>query len=153
MGGTGRPAQLGVDHVGISVTDLERSMEFYCAVLGAEVVFPLMDSHNFSGRRAVLSLGAQMFDVNEFASNGGEVFDAARTGLDHIGLRAATRADLDAWAHWLDQNQVERSPIRNIDTDVPPVQIRGDMFDFQDPDGIQLEFVWVSRLELGTVTF
>ena len=147
-----RPTQLGIDHIGLSVTNLERSMAFYCDVLGARVVFPLHPAHNFDGRRTVLSLGPQIFDINEFSANIGEAFDAARTGLDHVAFVVASREDLDGWAEWLDDQNVERSEIRNIDTDFPPVEIRGAMFDFLDPDGVQLEFSYASRLELGTVT-
>jgi glyoxylase I family protein len=153
MGGVGRPAQLGVHHIGLSVTDLERSVAFYCDVLGAEVVFPIHEAHNFSGRRAALSLGGQILDVNEFAGNVGEVFDPTRTGLDHVGFTVASRDDLDSWAQWLDEHNVERSPIRDHDVDFPRVQWRAAMFDFLDPDGIQLEFIFMSRMELGTVTF
>ena len=153
MAETRRPPQLGVDHIGLSVTNLERSMAFYCDLLGAEVVFPLHPAHNFDGRRTVLSLGPQMFDINEFAANDGKAFDSARTGLDHVAFTVGSREDLDRWAHWLDGNNIDRSQIRTIDTDIPPVQIRGHMFDLLDPDGIQLEFVCVSRMELGTVTF
>jgi glyoxylase I family protein len=148
-----RPPQLGIDHVGVSVTNLEQSIAFYCDVLGAEVVFPILKSRNFEGRRAVLSLGTQIFDVNEFTSNGGEDFDPARTGLDHLGLTVASREELERWAQWLDEHDIERSPIRDHDLDVPPVKWQIAMFDFRDPDGIQLEFSYVEHMTLGTVTF
>jgi catechol 2,3-dioxygenase-like lactoylglutathione lyase family enzyme len=128
-------------------------MAFYCDVLGAKVVFPLHQSHNFAGRRTVLSLADRILDVNEFDANVGEQFDCAHTGLDHVGFAVGSREDLDRWAAWLDDHGVQCSPIRSIDTDYPPVQIRGAMFDFRDPDGIQLEFVFNERMELGTVTF
>ena len=53
----------------------------------------------------------------------------------------------------LDDHNIERSPIRDHDLDVPPVEWRIAMFDFLDPDGIQLEFSYVAHMTLGTVTF
>ena len=83
------PGPLHLHHFGISVTDLDRSLEFYCNVLGAAVVLPPNPADNFDGRRAVLMLSNGMgLDVNEFASNVGDAFDAGDTGLDHLAFAA-----------------------------------------------------------------
>lgn len=155
MTDAGRPTNLAINHIGLSVSNLERSVDFYCDVLGCQLVFPILDALNFAGRRAVVSFAgsSQVLDLNEFASNEGEVFDPARTGLDHVSFTIASREELDRWAQWLDDQRIERSPIRDHNIHVPPVHWEVVMFDFLDPDGIQLEFVYVPRMELGTVTF
>jgi glyoxylase I family protein len=77
-------------------------------------------------------------DINQFSGNDGTRFDVTRTGLDHLAFPAASREALEEWALWLDANDVARSAIRDI-----PGPIIGAMFDFTDPDGIQLEFIFV----------
>jgi glyoxylase I family protein len=131
-----------MDHIGLSVTDLARSTAFYRDVLGAEVVAGAHDAGSF--RRVVLRLGSSILDVNEFHENDGSRFDVTRTGLDHLGLVAASREVLDDWARWLDANDVARSPIREI-----PGLAAGAMFDFVDPDGIQLEFTVLDGTDQG----
>jgi glyoxylase I family protein len=83
-----RPRLVGVHHLGFSVTNLERSIHFYCDVLGADLWREPYDgdSPSFSGRMALLSLGGLGLDLFEHQRSGGEVFDAARTGLDHFAL-------------------------------------------------------------------
>jgi hypothetical protein len=39
--------------------------------------------------------------------NPGQPFDESCTGLDHMSFGVAGRADLDAWARWLDSIGVE----------------------------------------------
>jgi hypothetical protein len=68
----------------------------------------------------------------------GTGFDVTRTGLDHLALTAGSRDALADWAGWLDAHNVARSAIRDI-----PGPIVGAMFDFVDPDGIQLEFIFI----------
>jgi glyoxylase I family protein len=65
---------------------LDRSIAWYCDVLGAVVArepFP-GDRASFSGRMAVLLVGPLILDLYEHAANGGERFDPAGTGLDHL---------------------------------------------------------------------
>jgi glyoxylase I family protein len=108
-----RPVVAGVNHVGISVTDIERSIAFYCDVHGASLAQkPFRGFRGFSGRMAIVILGSHVLDLNEHATNSGDSFDPARTGLDHIGLSVATIAKLEAWADWLDRCCVEHSVIR-----------------------------------------
>jgi glyoxylase I family protein len=132
----------GLHHLGISVTNLERSIRFYSDVLGADVVLgETTDSERrFPGRMAILSLGGRIFDLCEHPANEGERFDPVHTGLDHLALEAVSFEELQAWASWLDSQGVARSEVRKVAGDI------GATFDFVDPDGIQIEF---THLNLG----
>ena len=85
-----RPRLAGLHHFGISVADLERSVRFYCDVLGGDLLVAETpegeDQRRFPGRAAILSLGGQVFDLCEHSTNAGEPFDPVRTGLDHFAL-------------------------------------------------------------------
>ena len=139
-----RPKTSGLDHFGLSVTDLAKSAAFYCDVLGAEVVFGAHDEDSF--RRIVVKLGSWIVDLNQFHANDGGRFDVTRTGLDHLGLTATSRESLEHWARWLDAHGVPRSTVRDM-----PAPVVGAMFDFVDPDGIQFEFSFVESAALPGV--
>jgi glyoxylase I family protein len=126
---------VALNHLSLSVADLERSLAFYRDLLGTPVLVEPYDGVRFAGRIALVRIGSLGVDLQEHAANSDERFDPARTGLDHLGFAAASRAELDGWAARLDDAHVKRSPIRDIDV--------GFMFDFEDPDGIQLEFLFV----------
>ena len=81
------------------------------------------------------SLGGRFFDVCEHSRNEGERFDPVQTGLDHLALEAESLDELRAWASWLDASGVARSEVREVAGGL------GKMFDFVDPDGIQIEFI------------
>jgi len=124
------------------VTNLQRSVRFYCDVVGADLLVGPNDgtSPSFTGRMAILSLGGRVFDVCEHSGNERERFNPVRTGLDHFALEANSVDELQAWATWLDSCGVARSAIREVAGGL------GTMFDFVDPDGIQVEFI---HLNLG----
>jgi glyoxylase I family protein len=137
-----RPRQSGMSHFGLSVTDLDRSITFYCDVLGAMVVRTPYNGYRFSGRMALVTLGSTAVDLYEHAANEGERFEPARTGLDHLALVAASYEDLDAWGRWVDAKGVRRSEIREVEGAA--------IFDFVDPDGIQIEFCFVYHKKLAS---
>ena len=141
-----RPRQSGFSHLGLSVTDLDTTISWYCDVLGAVVTrgpFP-GDRAPFSGQTANLLVGPLILDLYHHAANGGERFEPTRTGLDHFALRADSYADLEQWARWLDTKGVERSEIRETGG-------VGWMFDFVDPDGLQVEFLVLDKAKVSAM--
>jgi catechol 2,3-dioxygenase-like lactoylglutathione lyase family enzyme len=89
---------------------------------------------------AILSLGGHILDLYEHSRSEGERFDPVHTGLDHFALEAESLEELQAWATWLDTCGVARSEVRRVADGL------GAIFDFVDPDGIQIEFI---HLNLG----
>ena len=74
-----------VGHVGLNVTDLERSRRFYEAALG----FETLGQSEAEGRRfAFLGSGADVLLTLWQQSDGG--FDAGRPGLHHLAFRVPT---------------------------------------------------------------
>ncbi len=120
----------GIHHVTLSVSDLDRTVEWYERVLGFQELRRL----NHGGLdKAMLRNGSV---VVTFVCHGGMavpgVFDERRTGLDHLSFAVADRAALDAWVARLDEHDVEHSDIVSGST--------GDLVPFRDPDNIALEF-------------
>src|SRR5690348_8538869 len=84
------PALGAIHHVGITVTDLARSVAWYRRVLGmvvAEERYP-------GGRTVVLIRPGTAVDIglDDHDANEGERFAPHRTGLDHVSLAVPSRA-------------------------------------------------------------
>ncbi len=92
---------------------------------------------------AIVALGATGLDLFEHAGNGQELFDPVRTGLDHLGFATESVEELKNWASWLDACNITHSGVRDIVPDGSSAEPHGAMLDFHDPDGIQLEFLFV----------
>ena len=135
----GQPSAIEFDHFGVSVSDLSRSLDFYCRVLGAVLLSPPRPVEDFDFRRAVVAFsGSMVVDLNEHEANTGDRFDPSRTGLDHLAFNVPSYDALVAWIDHLDAEGVTHSPIRIIDG-------VGEAFDFCDPDGIQIELWHMDR--------
>jgi glyoxylase I family protein len=149
------PRLRGVHHLGLSVRDLDRSIAFYCDVLGAVLARPPYEGESpaFSGRMAIVALGATGLDLFEHAGNEQEPFNPVRTGLDHLGFAAESAEELQSWADWLESCNIPHSGVRDIV--VGGTEPIGAMLDFRDPDGIQVEFLFrdTAKIQrLGTFT-
>jgi glyoxylase I family protein len=125
-----RPKAL--DHVGITVTDMDRSLRFYCGVLGLELL--RRRARGPGGiASAVLTVGEQ--EINVFSDPGFAPvhLGANRTGLDHFCLEIAS-ATIEDLVAALRQAGVEiaKGPVRQRD---------GMSLFVSDPDGCRVEII------------
>jgi glyoxylase I family protein len=122
----------GFHHVGLSVRDLDASIDWYTDVLGLHVRFLEPGEER---RAAVLNFADGRFAVglSEHRGNTSD-FDPAHTGLDHLGFSVATREDLDEWH--------ERLTAAGVTTSEPIEIPSGAIMNFKDPDGIALALFW-----------
>jgi len=118
----------GVNHVGLSVTDLDRSERFYTAV------FDLIKMMDFGyGRLLLHPQTGFVLGIATHEGAKGEPFSELKSGLDHLGFTAASRAELVEWEQKLDTLSVVYTPIRDMEF--------GYHLNFRDPDNIALEIM------------
>lgn len=131
------PALTGIHHFSPTVSDVEASAAWYERVLGmTRVPAPFPHWGDEQGGYAVLLMATAGFAIglHHHEANLGQEFDERRTGFDHISFGVASRADLDTWTSWLDENGVKHSGVIDAPSPIPYSVIV-----FRDPDGIQLE--------------
>src|SRR5881394_239668 len=82
--------QVRIGHVHLKVADLERSLGFYCDVLGFELM------QRMGNQAAFLSAGGYHHHIglNTWESKGGSPPPAGTTGLFHVAIRYPDRASL-----------------------------------------------------------
>jgi glyoxylase I family protein len=129
-----------IHHLRLTVTDLERSRQFYTSLLGFQVAVesPPEDDPSavevfkilFGG--VVMIRGNLLMGLRPMAPSG-DRFDPDRVGLDHLSFGVASRDDLEQAAALLDEHGVRHGMI----TSLPSFGI--DVLSFEDPDGVQLE--------------
>jgi catechol 2,3-dioxygenase len=96
-----RPIDPGVriGHVHLKVADLERSLAFYCGVLGFELI------QRYGTQAAFVSAGGYHHHIglNTWESKGGSPPPPGTTGLYHVAILYPTRAALADALHRLAQ--------------------------------------------------
>jgi catechol 2,3-dioxygenase-like lactoylglutathione lyase family enzyme len=134
------PATCGVDHVGLSVRDLESSRHFFCDCLGWRVV----------GERpeypaAFVSDGHQIVTLWRVAAPDRAVAFDRRTniGLHHLALAVADRAGLDSL-----YERVAIWPGVVVEF-APELSGKGPKIHFivREPSGIRIEFAFDPRVK------
>jgi catechol 2,3-dioxygenase-like lactoylglutathione lyase family enzyme len=120
-------------HVAVTVTDLERSTQWYTALFGSD---PVLDEDEESGafHHTVYALsGGHLFGLHTHTESAAtETFSERRTGLDHVAFACSGRRELQQWADRLDALGISHDGIKNAHY--------GSGVSFRDPDGIALEF-------------
>jgi glyoxylase I family protein len=129
-----------IHHLRLTVTDLERSRQFYTSLLGFDVAVesPPADDPTaaetfkilFGG--VVMVRGGLLMGLRPMAA-AGDRFNSDRVGLDHLSFSVDSRADLERSVQLLDEAGVTHGQI----TSLPSFGI--DVLSFEDPDGVQLE--------------
>ncbi len=125
-----------IAHVRLTVTDIERSRQFYESVFDWPVLLELPNNASEATRTAldflfggvIYDLGGALIGLRPVASGR---FDENRVGLDHLAFRVARRAELDDAARHLDDLGIAHEPVK----DIGPAYI----LEFRDPDNIALE--------------
>lgn len=123
----------GLQHVAITVSDLERSTQWYSRLFGAD---PVLDEDEEGGEfhHTVFALdGGMLFGLHtHMGRESGDRADERRTGLDHVGFALPGTSDLEQWRDRLDQLGIEHGGIKKAHY--------GSGISFRDPDNIGLEF-------------
>jgi glyoxylase I family protein len=124
-------ATKGVNHVTLTVTDVQRSREFYTTILNFQPIGEF-------GQRILLSNGSMVLVIGPAPDAthalSGDRFDENRVGLDHISLSVSSRADLDEAVRIFDEQGVPHGEIKDLGAGAGLYVIA-----FRDPDNIQLE--------------
>jgi glyoxylase I family protein len=130
----------GIHHLRLTVTDVQRSREFYTGLLGFQVaaespppddpaadeVFKIL----FGG--VVMVRGNLIIGLRPMAP-AGDRFHPDRVGLDHLSFGVASREELEQAVKLFDEHGVSHGVITRL------AGFGIDVLPFEDPDGIQLE--------------
>lgn len=132
------PAITGINHLSVTVRDIEASAAWYQRVFAAQrlpMQFPHYGCEETGyGVLLVEPRSGLGIGLHTNTGNDGAEFDEAKTGLDHVGFNVASREDLEAWVRWLDMLGIPHTEIRTGQEPFPYATLV-----FRDPDNIQLE--------------
>jgi glyoxylase I family protein len=127
------PTTGGLHHVSLTVTDLQRSIDFYTTHVGFELLL------EFEPNRALISNGSVLMSLglpyDPARALGGDEFNENRVGLDHVSFVLPDLQALEDAAVYFDEQGIDHGEVRDL----------GEGFGihvmaFRDPDNIQLEF-------------
>jgi len=122
----------GFSHLSLSVTDLDRSTEWYCRMLGF-ALDSRVESDTFHRIRLRHPDAGIMLTLTAHQANAGKPFDECRTGMDHVSFAVASIDDIHTLKTRFEDNGVDHSEVK------PTAGGVGGMITFRDPDNIQLE--------------
>jgi glyoxylase I family protein len=131
---------LGVDHLDLVVTDLERSLAFYTELLGPLGFTRTTEIEGERGESVVYigGTGGPSVSLREAQSHAHEApYDRYAVGIHHLAFVASSRDQVDERAAWLRERSAEiESEPRQYDYTPGYYAVF-----FYDPDGIKLEIV------------
>jgi len=122
----------GFTHVAITVSDLQRSTEWYTTLLGSSPVLDEDETRGGFHHTVFVIGGGQLLGLHTHPNPAEGAFDEHRPGLDHLSFACADRAELVRWHDRLDELELAHGEI--VDTHY------GSGVSFRDPDNIALEF-------------
>jgi len=124
----------GVDHVTLTVNNLERSIPFYEKVLGA-LGFKRLASESYIGwANGHMNIGIRAPAPEEK----GAAFNRYRVGLHHLALKARSREDVDRFHQFLVSEGIT---VLDPPAEYPQYGPQYYAVFFTDPDGMKLELV------------
>ena len=126
------PATGGLHHMSLTVTDLQRSIDFYTMHVGFQLLL------EFEPNRALISNGAILMSLglpyDPVLALGGDAFSENRVGLDHVSFAVDDLQALEEAAAYFDEAGVDHGEVRDLGEGFAIYVMA-----FRDPDNIQLE--------------
>ena len=124
------PGGTRIGHVHLKVAELERALEFYCGVLGFELM------QRLGPGAAFVSAGGYHHHIglNTWESQGGHAPAAGTTGLYHVAIVYPTRSDLGAALKGLMRHGVQLDGAADHGV--------SEALYLRDPDGNGVELYW-----------
>jgi len=120
---------IGVHHVALRSTDMERSKRFYIETLGFKFLMETPDLFLFQAGNSVFGVRAP-----DAETSGADTFNPFRVGLDHIALTCEDEAELERVAKALTEAGIENTGTKMDET------LGKRYVAFKDPDRIAWEF-------------
>ena len=129
----------GVNHIVLTVSDLDRARQFYGDLLGFELkTLPKDFPGIFAGAHFFRVGQVEFFIVAHPEGASGDRFSESRIGLDHISFSAPDEAALHTLAEQLKAAGIKTN---GVEVFAPS----GNQYvSFRDPDNIQLEY-WLDK--------
>jgi glyoxylase I family protein len=122
-----------LDHITLTVSDLERSRKFYSEILGFTTTDVNYDAGNIVLGFCFVVGGVSIWFLKHEAMPARDIFSETRTGLDHLSFRATNDVELKAPADKLLAAGVNTKGMETFVSGNKYIALR-------DPDNIQLEF-------------
>ena len=128
-------------HIRLTVTDIDRSREFYDAIFGLPVAFEMPDGADDATKEqlwflfggVIYQFGDSLFGLRPVAD---DAFDEDRVGLDHLSFGVGSVAELEAAVDLLDEHGVTHEGVKDVG--------EAHLLEFRDPDNIALE-LWAPK--------
>ena len=125
------PSITGFHHVSFTVSDRERSVDWYQEVMGFER-HSEVEADTFTRTRMRHPDCGITVTLTQHQSGFGDRFAETRTGLDHLSLSVPDIDSLQEWKRRFEERDVDHSEIKERGPGAA-------MITFRDPDNIQLE--------------
>jgi glyoxylase I family protein len=122
---------IGYHHLGLSVTDLGKSVEWYRRVLRFEINAEI-EGAGFRRTRLRTPSNGITLTLTVHDDESVEAFSERRPGMDHVAFQVGGRGDIDSLKGRLERLEVEHSEIKASGSGTAMITLR-------DPDNIQLE--------------
>lgn len=120
-----------LDHLGLTVSDVDRSTRWYCDHLGFEPVIRYARADIGADVQVLRHTGAGMrLSLRRFEDGDTGPFDELRIGLDHVAFQVEDEADLERW-----RRRLEAAGVQCDRSQQPELTI----LVCRDPDNIQIE--------------
>ena len=122
---------IGYHHLSLSVSDLDKSTEWYQQVLGLDVAAQI-EGEGFRRTRLRAPGSGVTLTLTRHEQQSGETFDERRPGMDHVALQVSSADEVKALKDRFAELGVNHSQVKASSGGTAMITLR-------DPDNIQVE--------------